>query len=279
MLLSREMHACVLRVIKAVSSLKQKSLARDMILRRTGLQWGIRACGKAFARLALVAALLASNPLSSLAAVPADPPGKAEAERALRASTRSLGLQTELPSERKARMEPRNLPKERPVDLSGNVAWLMLWGAVVLALGVMFMSVKDSVWSNSRSRRLAPEEKEETAPAATAARMDKAQVEAEELARRGSFAEAMHVLLLQSVSELRRRLGIPIAASLTSREILYRVGLVPEARAVFADIINRVEISYFGAHEPEQEDYFACRRSFEALTHLLRQGVLQRGGP
>ena len=248
-----------------------------MILQRTRLQRGIRAWGKAFVCLALVVAFLASGPAASLAAAPAEPPSKEAAERALRASTRALGLQTELPS---AKIKPQNLPppKERPVNLTGDVAWVMLWGAVILALGVMFLSVKDSIWSNSRSRRLTPEEEEEIAPVATAARMEKAHVEAEELARQGSFAEAMHVLLLQSVSELRRRLGIPIAASLTSREILYRIGLTPEARAVFADIINRVEISYFGAHEPEQEEYLACRKSFEVLTRILQQGVFQGGG-
>lgn len=251
-----------------------------MILQRNGIRRGGGICGRALVCLALVIAFAVSNPLPSCAAAPAESPAREEALRALRNSQRSLGLQTEMPTDRKARMEPQNrtVAKAHPLTLSGEVAWVMLWGAVLLALGVIFLSVKDSIWSNSRSRRLTPEEEAEIAPPATVARMEKAQVEAEALAGQGSFAEAMHVMLLQSVSELRRRLGIPIAASLTSREILYRVGLTPEARAVFADIINRVEISYFGAHQPEQEEYLACRRSFEELTRILQQGVLQGGG-
>jgi hypothetical protein len=112
---------------------------------------------------------------------------------------------------------------------------------------------------------------EEAAPAAVAARMDKARSGADELARRGDFAKAMHSMLLQSVNELRRRLEAPIASSLTSREILARVPLSPEARALFAGIIDRVEISHFGPYLPGEEDYTACRRSFEELTRTLRQ--------
>ena len=81
----------------------------------------------------------------------------------------------------------------------------------------------------------------------------------------------MHVLLLRSVNELRRRLGVSIAVSLTSREILYRVALSPAERSHLADIIASVEISYFGPHQPDEEDYLRCRRDFEALSQALRR--------
>jgi hypothetical protein len=80
----------------------------------------------------------------------------------------------------------------------------------------------------------------------------------------------MHILLLNSVEEMRRRLSTPIAASLTSREILARAGLTPTAGAALADIVGRVEISYFGGHVPGAEEYAACRRSFEKLAGWLR---------
>ena len=40
-----------------------------------------------------------------------------------------------------------------------------------------------------------------------------------------------------------------------------------------ADIIGRVEISYFGSHQPDEQDYLDCRRSFEALTRSLGRAV------
>jgi hypothetical protein len=101
--------------------------------------------------------------------------------------------------------------------------------------------------------------------------METAQTGADDLARRGKFAEAMHALLLQSLSELRRHLHAPLAVSLTSREILHHIDLPPEGHAVFADIVERVEISHFGGRRPEAEDYVACRRSFDALARVLRQ--------
>jgi hypothetical protein len=110
-----------------------------------------------------------------------------------------------------------------------------------------------------------------------ATRMEKAQLEADEFARQGNFAEAMHVLLLRSVEELRRYLNISIAASLTSREILRHAELSPEGRSTFSDIVDRVEVSYFGAHRPDQEEYEACRGSFDALRGALRRHAITYG--
>lgn len=194
-----------------------------------------------------------------------------DAPQAFSVAARSLGLQTDLPGP-----DPSDKTKNREISepwrLPEDTARILLWAAVLVLMGVALMTLKNSLWSRSRSRPLGGEYSPETAPKATAARMDTAQVEADDLARTGNFAEAMHVLLLQSVSELRRRVDAPIAASLTSREILARTGLPPAAGSAFADIIGRVEVSWFGAHEPGEEDYRACRRSFETLSAVLARG-------
>jgi hypothetical protein len=104
--------------------------------------------------------------------------------------------------------------------------------------------------------------------------MERAQIEAEDMARAGDFAEAMHILLLRSVSELRRRVSAPIAESMTSREILKSVAISPEERAALSEIVAKVEISYFGAHRPEADEYAVCRRGFDALIELLRRNSL-----
>ena len=194
----------------------------------------------------------------------------------LRASERAMGLQTELPGNgagRKIQTTPPELP--RPAVFSPDIARIILWSSLAVLLIVIALNLKDNLWSSSRSRRLSHTDTEELTPEATTLRMEQARTTADGLAGSMCFAEAMHVLLLQSVSELRSRLDVTIAASLTSREILRGMGLTPDEKAAFADIINRVEISYFGEHQPEAHEYLACRRSYEALAGAL---LLRREG-
>ena len=200
------------------------------------------------------------------------PPEKARVS--LRASVHVLGLQTELPIGDNGKAETRDQTVQRypQLRISSETATFILYGAVLVMVIVVFLSLPTNLWSFSRSRQLSGGDSYERAPVAAAVRMEKAQVEAEELAYQGNFAEAMHVLLLQSVDELRRRLCVSISVSLTSRDILRRIALPPEGLAVFSDIISRVEISYFGTYQPGVEEYRACRRSFDTLTDLLRQG-------
>ena len=122
------------------------------------------------------------------------------------------------------------------------------------------------------ARRLKFESEDKEPDAGAAIRMEIASAEADDLASAGSFAAAIHVLLLRSVSEMRRRLNTPIAVSLTSREILRNSDLSSEMRDMFATIVGSVEISYFGSHDPNEEDYAECRRNFDALAELLRLG-------
>lgn len=155
------------------------------------------------------------------------------------------------------------------------IARIILWASVAVIVVVIAQALHEHLRKTSRSRRLerneTPEAESGGGSAEAPVRMDKARHEADDLARQGLFVEAMHVLLLRSVNEMRRRLDVSIAASLTSREILSRVGLSPEGRRLFADIIGRVEISYFGFHQPGADEYAACRRSFEELTGAMRR--------
>ncbi|MDL2275245.1 hypothetical protein LJC22_03860 [Desulfosarcina sp. OttesenSCG-928-G10] len=201
-----------------------------------------------------------------------------EIQEALAETRASLDLQTEWPTPAKP-PEPfwlldwliKPLGKLFSKLYGVGAAKVIFWGAIILIICVVLYHLQENLWSNSRSRRLRAEEKER-AETETSQRMDTARVEAEALAGNGSFAEAMHVLLLESVNELRRRLDISIAASLTSREILRYIGIPPEGHLAFADIIKRVEISYFGLREPGEAEYLACRESFAILTRSLCQG-------
>jgi hypothetical protein len=92
---------------------------------------------------------------------------------------------------------------------------------------------------------------------------------ADELAAAGRFVEAMHVLLLQGLAAIRAGLDEEFADSLTSREILRRARLPDPGRASLRDIVNRVELTYFGQHPAALLDYEACRASFNTLTQAL----------
>jgi hypothetical protein len=100
-----------------------------------------------------------------------------------------------------------------------------------------------------------------------------AQIAADDLARQGRFVEAMHVLLLQGLDEMRRRLDQRFADSLTSREIMRRAKVSSGASAALRDIVDWVERAYFGAHPAVAEDYAACRKSFVAFAEALKEGA------
>jgi len=96
---------------------------------------------------------------------------------------------------------------------------------------------------------------------------------ADQLAAEGRFVEAMHVLLLQGLSAIRVGLDEEFADSLTSREILRSARLSDAGRSSLRDIVDRVELTYFGQRPAALPDYVACRTSFNALTQALHGGA------
>ena len=149
----------------------------------------------------------------------------------------------------------------------GFIRWL-LWGTVIIGTLVIVWSLRDSLPVISRSRKIVAPEPAPPSPAA-AKRMGEAQLEADDLARQGRYGEAMHVLLLKSLGEIRRQLGTSFASSLTSREILRRVQLPDIGQKSLTAIIRSVERTYFGGKDAGQSDYSDCRSHFETLKHSL----------
>lgn len=216
-------------------------------------------------------------------AAPVAPPvSSADAKRHFVEATERRKLQVEMPrdvtepepSDARLLKIPDWLNKSDAPGISPDAATVVFLCAIGVITVVVIVNARSNMWSFSRARKLLAEN--DGADTGAVARMETAQAEADDLANSGSFTEAMHILLLRSVSEMRRRLDSPIAASLTSREILRQMDLSPEERGVFATIVGSVEISYFGSHQPGEEEYDVCRRSFDDLTELLRRGREQR---
>ena len=220
-----------------------------------------------------------------------------ELKEALSASVQTRSLQTELPV---IAVEPRAMPAETPETgersaafppraeaepsheadgrrtlpaLSAGAATYILYAVLISFLVVMLLLVPRNLWSFSRARRVGGER----GPAAPAGSPSHAacgfEHEADRLAHAGDYVEAMHLLLLEGVAEVIRASGRPISRSLTSREILRHSPLSDDGAAAFADIVRRVEVSYYGYYRPGLQDYEACRRSFEALYAALAGGV------
>jgi len=152
--------------------------------------------------------------------------------------------------------------------LSPEAAKILLWALVIAGVLIIAWSIRDKLPIFDRSRKLAPRDDRGVA-APQARRLEEAQAEADALAENGRYVEAMHVLLLRSVAEMRKRLGLSFADSLTSREILRLAPLSERGRDAFGAIIFAVEGSYFGRRGASNDEYLACRNSFDALRQSL----------
>jgi hypothetical protein len=172
---------------------------------------------------------------------------------------RQLDLQTEFPKQRK----PWNiqLPPET------------LWVIIAVALGFLLYAFKDLIPFLNRHGAGVLAGEEEGAGDAAPRNPEVVLEAADELAAQGRFVEAMHVLLLQGLAEMRARLNEPFADSLTSREILRSASLPDNARAALRDVVHSVEWTYFGENPATREDYAACRVSFNALTSALHRSA------
>jgi hypothetical protein len=178
---------------------------------------------------------------------------KDAADRAIR----RLDLQTEFPRE------------SPPPDFHFNLPPETIWVVVAIAVGILLYALRDLIpaWRSASGNAWTQEE----GTPADGRPGDQALIleEADELAAAGRFVEAMHVLLLQGLAHMRQRLEHQFSDSLTSREILHTTRLPEAARAALRDVVDRVELSYFGKRPAALPDYTACRESFNSLTQSL----------
>jgi hypothetical protein len=192
-------------------------------------------------------------------------PGMAQDASAIRRATAGLGSALDL-------QETFPVPKEsaRSFLVGPETIRLLLWIAVACGAAALAWYLADILPRGlARHARWGEDpDAEQAAPDPGAA----AQADADDLARQGRFAEAMHVLLLQSLAEMRGRLDERFADSLTSREILRRAPVSAPARSALGDIVASVERAWFGDHPAGAADYASCRARFTALGEALRAG-------
>jgi hypothetical protein len=178
-----------------------------------------------------------------------------DAQSTAQDAIRRLDLQTEVTRE----------PEPFRVRLPPEILWVI----IAVALAAVLYSFRDMIPLLRARGSESWAETEEVA--ADIARRDPTVVlaAADELARDGRYAEAMHILLLRGLADIRARLDEPFADSMTSREILRSTRLPDQARDSLRDVVGRVEWTYFGEYPAGQADYAACRTSFNALEQAL----------
>ncbi|MEL6387701.1 MAG: hypothetical protein AAFR00_10145 [Pseudomonadota bacterium] len=90
--------------------------------------------------------------------------------------------------------------------------------------------------------------------------------EADALAARGRFAEAVHLLLFRSIEDIQRQHEGGVPVSLTAREIASLDALPDRARNRLSPIIQIVERSFFGGRTVDGEGWRSARTSYEEFA-------------
>lgn len=92
--------------------------------------------------------------------------------------------------------------------------------------------------------------------------------DADSLAAKGLFDEAVHLLLLVSIQEIGARRPGLVAPALTSREIARLPVLSALAQQIFSGIAQVVEQSLFGGRTIGESEFIRCRAAFEQFTRI-----------
>lgn len=166
---------------------------------------------------------------------------------------------------------------ERERESGGPVSGVLtmfMWGLLAVGAGLLiFWFVSEMAKGDSEAALPIGDDNDAAVKAATAAIIDKPLGDADELAARGEFAEAIHTLLLRTLHELARSAMVRVERSHTSREILARVPLAPDAREALSMLITYVELTHFGDDPAGAADYAKCREQFNRFASAFRAGL------
>lgn len=148
---------------------------------------------------------------------------------------------------------------------AGWITYALVLAVVLICLGLIAASVLRAR-ARSQSAWQHPVAIAQNPAGAASPHLDRA----ENFAREGRFAEAIHELLLQALADIRALHGTALAPSLTSREILREPSLADTARTALRLLIGRVEWTWFGLRAAESADYQAGRADLDQLRQALR---------
>ena len=151
------------------------------------------------------------------------------------------------------------------LDALGPVFNLIFWGglaAIVLTLaffiGREVIRARYGRDEKKQTRAEVQETSYQPAPEKARALLD----DADKLAARGLYDDAVRTLLHRSIDDIEQRSPRAIRPAQTSREIA-RLSILPApVRAAFDPLVRAVERSWFGGVPLDSEGYQACRKSY-----------------
>ncbi len=170
-------------------------------------------------------------------------------------------------------VEPKTPEWLKPV--TGFLSWLgpymiyLFWGAVIVAAAVVLLlivlEVKGVAWRLPWGRKKSVTEAEATwRPDVGAAQVLLS--EADALAARGEYDEAVHLLLRRSVADIAGRLPDFLRPSLTARDIANAASIPTRARSAFTQIARIVEAALFARRPVGPEGWQEARSAYERFV-------------
>nr|WP_210325092.1 DUF4129 domain-containing protein [Mesorhizobium silamurunense] len=145
----------------------------------------------------------------------------------------------------------------------------LFWGAVIIGVAIIVfllaLEAKGVAWRLPwRRARKEDETKEEWRPDAGAAQILLS--EADALAARGEYDEAVHLLLRRSVADIATRLPDFLRPSLTARDIAAASSIPSRPRTAFSEIARIVEAALFARRPVGAEGWQQARTAYERFA-------------
>lgn len=142
--------------------------------------------------------------------------------------------------------------------------WLFWIGVGAVVLGIVFLIVRELMGvrfarrRRAKAARQAPVDWRPEAYKAIALLED-----ADALAEKGQYDEAIHLILYRSIDDIEGRRPRTVRPALTARDIARLEAVPGAARTAFSLIAHVVEASFFGGRPVGRDEFRACRKAYE----------------
>jgi hypothetical protein len=220
-----------------------------------------------------IVVLLTLCPLG--AAIPAD---DAAIASDVQEAYRGGDYQTSLPGITEPLPQPEDAEPVEPADttdldwLGDAVAFVLKWLSVAgfAAAGGFVLFAAYRAWQTMRLRpRRNDRDGDHGDPGSGYGEAPSTQArltDAEAMARQGSYAEAIHLLLLAVVEIMRQHTDQTIAPAMTARELVRATTLGDDRRVDLADLVATSERGHFGGRPADLPTFEQCRDRAQRLV-------------
>lgn len=144
--------------------------------------------------------------------------------------------------------------------------WAVIAGLALMLVWMIVTRIRSGEWriplKKRRARQVALGDLPEEEWTPDAAPVREWLAEADALAARGLYAEAVRHLLFRSVEDIKQKRPQLVRPSLTSRELAGASGIPSVARMLFARIAAQVERSLFGGRSVSVDDWTTARAAY-----------------